>query len=78
MVVFTNFICVSKYLSVFRAEAAIEQMQKLRKKAPAFCTLFFAHFNNQTTRRTDDEPGFIAQHKLNQVFEYSNNEGKNS
>ena len=42
-----------------------------------FCTLCFAHFKNQTTRRTDDELGFIVQHKLNQVFEYSNNDGKN-
>ena len=53
-------------------------IQKLRKNAPVFCTLFFAHFNIQTTRRTNDELGFIVQHRLNQVFEYSNSEGKNS
>ena len=38
---------------------------------------FFAHFKNQTTKKTDDELGFIAQHKLNQVLEYSNNDSKN-
>ena len=41
------------------------------------CYLFFAYFKNQTTRRTDEELGFIVQQKLNQVFEYSNNGGKN-
>ena len=79
MVVFTNFICVSKYLSVYGAEAATEPY----KNAPAFSTLFFlgffarARFKNQTTRRTDDKLGFIVQHKLNQVFEYSNNDDEN-
>ena len=47
-----------------------------------FCVFFFfararARFKNKTTRRTDDNLGFIVQHKLNQVFEYSNNDGKN-
>ena len=79
MIAFTNFICVSKYLSVYGAEAATEPY----KNAPAFSTLFFlgffarARFKNPTTRRTDDKLGFIVQHKLNQVFEYSNNDGEN-
>ena len=69
-------ICVSKYLSVYGPEVAIEPYKKLRKNAPAFCILFFlfcfvvfffAHFKNQTTRKTDDEHGFIAQHKLNKI-----------
>ena len=38
---------------------------------------FLAHFKNQTTRRTGDELGFIVQHKINQVFEYSNNNSEN-
>ena len=38
---------------------------------------FFAHFKNQTIRRTDSELGFIVQQKLNQVFEYSNKDGRN-
>ena len=42
-----------------------------------FVYLFFSHFKNQTKRSTDDELGLIAQHKLNQVFEYSNNHGEN-
>ena len=29
------------------------------------------------TRRTWDELRFIVQHKINQVFEYSNNDGEN-
>ena len=41
-----------------------------------FALCFFAHFKNQTTR-TDDELQFIFQHKLNQVFEYSIDEGEN-
>ena len=42
-----------------------------------FCTMFLAHFKKQTIRSTDDELGVIIQHKLNQVFEYSNNDGEN-
>ena len=42
-----------------------------------FSPCFFAHFKNQTTRRTDDELRFIVQHKLNQVLKYSNNDGEN-
>ena len=42
-----------------------------------FESCFLAHFKNQTTRRTGDELGFIVQHKINQVFEYSNNNSEN-
>ena len=53
-----------------------------QRLAPCFFVFFFflrarARFKNQTTRRTDDNLGFIVQHKLNQVFEYSNNDGDN-
>ena len=50
-----------------------------QRLAPCFFWFFFARarFKNQTTRRTDDKLGFIVQHKLNQVFEYSNNDGDN-
>ena len=41
-----------------------------------FAPCFLAHFKT-TTRRTGDEFGFIVQHKINQVFEYSNNNGEN-
>ena len=37
-----------------------------------FAPCCFAHFKNQLIRKNDDELGFILQHKLNQVFEYSN------
>ena len=37
-----------------------------------FAPYFFTHFKNQLTGMTDDKLGFIVQHKLNQVFEYSN------
>ena len=43
----------------------------------AFCCFFFLHFKSQTTRRTDDDLEFIVQHKFNQVFEYSDNDGEN-
>ena len=39
-----------------------------------FC---FFHFKSQTTRKTDDDLEFIIQHKFNQVFEYSDNDGEN-
>ena len=39
--------------------------------------MFLAHFKKQTIRSADDELGVIIQHKLNQVFEYSNNDGEN-
>ena len=32
-----------------------------------FAPRFFAHCKNQATRKTDDELGFIVQHKLNQI-----------
>ena len=35
--------------------------------APSLFIYLFAHFKNQTTRKTEDEHGFIAQHKLNQM-----------
>ena len=38
---------------------------------------FLAHFKNQTTRRTGGELGFIVQHKISQVFKYSNNNSEN-
>ena len=50
---------------------------KIKKNAAVFCTMFLAHFKKQTIRSTDDELGVIIQHKLNQVFEYSNNDGEN-
>ena len=43
-----------------------------------FAPCFLAHFKNQTTRRTGHELGFTVQHKINPVFEYSNNNGENS
>ena len=42
-----------------------------------FTPCFLAHFKNQTTRRTGDKLRFSVQHKINRVFEYSNNNGKN-
>ena len=32
-----------------------------------FAPRFFAHCKNQATGKTDDELGFIVQHKLNQI-----------
>ena len=72
MVAFTNFNCVNKYLSVYGAEAAIKphkNSEKMCQRFAPFCFFFcfFAHFKNQTARKTDNELGFIAQHKLNQI-----------
>ena len=41
-----------------------------------FASCFLVHFKNETTK-TGGELGFIAQHKINHVFEYLNNNGKN-
>ena len=43
--------------------------EKMRHRfAPCyFFQFFFGHFKSQTTRKTDDELGVIAQHKLNQI-----------
>ena len=51
---------------------------KIKKKCRSVLHhVFLAHFKKQTIRSTDDELGVIIQHKLNQVFEYSNNDGEN-
>ena len=63
------------YLSEYVAEAAIEQYKNQGKMHQRFALCFFV--KNQTKRSTDDELGLIVQHKLNQVFEYSNNHGEN-
>ena len=52
-----------------------------RRFAPSFLAhfknqFFFALFSQQTRRRTGDKVGFIVQHKINQKFEYSNNDGE--
>ena len=39
--------------------------------------LLFLHFKNQITRRTNGNLEFIVQHKFNQMFEYSDNDGEN-
>ena len=38
---------------------------------------FLAHFKNQTTTRTGAELGIDVQHKINQVFQYSNSNSEN-
>ena len=38
---------------------------------------FLVHFKNQTTRRTGDELGIDVQHKINEMFEYSNSNSEN-
>ena len=71
-----SFALVNIYL--YMEQKQLSSHTKSKKNAPAFCTLFFfvvvvvfffffAHFKNQTTRKTDDEHGFIAQHKLNKI-----------
>ena len=40
---------------------------KIQKKCASVLRLFFKNFKNQTARKTDNELGFIAQHKLNQI-----------
>ena len=57
----------------------------IKKDASAFCTLFLNAFQKsvfirlvqQTKQRIKEKFGSIAQHKVNQVFDYSNNDGEN-
>ena len=64
-----SFALVNIYL--YMEQKQLSSHTKSKKKClRVFCTLFFfvfAHFKNQTTRKTDDELGFITQHKLNQI-----------
>ena len=68
------FALVNIYL--YMEQKQLSSHTKIKKKFasvlhPAFFFFFFffffAHFRNQTTRKTDDEHGFIAQHKLNKI-----------
>ena len=57
-------------IHLYMEQKQLSNHTKIKKNAPAFCSLFFfffAHFKNQATRKTDNELGFIAQHKLNQI-----------
>ena len=64
-----SFALVNIYL--YMEQKQLSSHKKIKKKCasvfhPSFF-FFFAHFENQTTRKTDDEHGFIAQHKLNKI-----------
>ena len=65
-----SFALVNIYL--YMEQKQLSSHTKIKKKCasvlhPVFFFFFFAHFENQTTRKTDDEHGFIAQHKLNKI-----------
>ena len=68
-----SFALVNIYL--YMEQKQLSSHTKIKKKCasvlhPVFffcCFFFFAHFKNQTTRKTDEEHGFIAQHKLNKI-----------
>ena len=71
-----SFVLVNIYL--YMEQKKLLSHTKIKKKCasalhPIFlfclfvCLFVFAHFKNQTTRKTDDELGFIVQHKLNQI-----------
>ena len=68
-----SFALVNIYL--YMEQKQLSSHTKIKKKCasvlhPVFFFVvffFFAHFKNQTTRKTDEEHGFIAQHKLNKI-----------
>ena len=66
-----SFALVNIYL--YMEQKQLSSHTKIKKKCASvlhpvfFFFFFFAHFENQTTRKTDDEHGFIAQHKLNKI-----------
>ena len=66
-----SFALVNIYL--YMEQKQLSSHTKIKKKFASvlhpvfFFFFFFAHFRNQTTRKTDDEHGFIAQHKLNKI-----------
>ena len=64
-----SFALVNIYL--YMEKKQLSSHTKIKKKCASVLhpvlLVFFAHFENQTTRKTDDEHGFIAQHKLNKI-----------
>ena len=61
-----SFALVNIYLYIEQKQ--LSSHTKIKKKSRRrFAPSFFAHFKSQTTRKTDDELGFIVQHKLNQI-----------
>ena len=61
-----SFALVNIYL--YMEQKQLSSHTKIKKNcASVLHPVFHAHFKNQTTRKTDDELGFIAQHKLNQI-----------
>ena len=66
-----SFALVNVYL--YMEQKQLSSHTKIKKKCASvlhpvfFGVFFFANFKNQTTRKTDDEHGFIAQHKLNKT-----------
>ena len=57
---------------LYMEQKQLSSHTKIQKKCASvlrlfFFFFFFAHFKNQTSRKTDNELGFIAQHKLNQI-----------
>ena len=63
-----SFALVNIYLYMEQKQLSSHTKFK-KKRASALHTVFFCAFifKNQTARKTDDELGFIAQHKLNQI-----------
>ena len=60
------FALVNIYL--YMEQKQLSSHTKIKKNcASVLHPVFYAHFKNQTTRKTDEELGFIAQHKLNQI-----------
>ena len=69
------FALVNIYL--YMEQKQLSSHTKIKKKCASvlhlvfFCFVcflfFFVHFKKQTTRKTDDEHGVIAQHKLNKI-----------
>ena len=66
-----SFALVNIYL--YMEQKQLSSNTKIKKKFTSVLhPVFFAYFKNQLPGRSDDALGFIVQHKLNQVFEYSN------
>ena len=70
-----SFALVNIYL--YMEQKQLSSHTKIKKKCASvlhlvfFCFVclffFFVHFKKQTTRKTDDEHGVTAQHKLNKI-----------
>ena len=59
-------------IDLYMEQKQLSSHTKIKKRCasvlhPDFFFVFFEHFKNETTRKIENELGFIVQHKFNQI-----------